>query len=138
MEKRIAYKLLRLRKDGTLSPLFINRKQIIPLNIWLKAESHPTSRFAFRPGWHVTPKPIAPHLSIKGRVWMLVEVYDCEDINRPESQGGTWWLAKNIKVLRQLTEEEMKNAINYETVQNSKVQKNIQKTPCNSKRGMIR
>lgn len=94
-----AYKLVRLRKNGTLGPLFINRRQILPIGEWLIAEDHPTSGYAHRPGWHVTKRKFAPHLSIKGRVWVLVEVKDFEELIRPESQGGVWWLAKWMKIV---------------------------------------
>ena len=97
-----AYKLLRLRKNGTLAPLFINKKQIITVGIWLQAEDHPTKGFAHRKGWHCTLKPIAPHLTTKGRVWYKVEVEGTELYNRPESQGGTWVLAQAMKVLEKL------------------------------------
>ena len=97
-----AYKLIRKMKDGSLSPLFINKKSRIPLNKWLEAESHPTNGFAFRKGWHCTLKPIAPHLSTKNRVWIEVEVEGCELYNRPESQGGTWVLAQQMRVIREL------------------------------------
>jgi hypothetical protein len=50
----IAYKLFRKLKDGSLAPLFINKKTRIPLNKWLDAEPHPTKGFAFRKGWHCT------------------------------------------------------------------------------------
>lgn len=98
----IAYKLIRKLKDGSLSPLFINKKSRIPIGVWLDAEEHPTKGFAFRKGWHCTPKPIAPHLSTKGRIWVEVEIEDTELYNRPESQGGTWVLAQRMKVIREL------------------------------------
>lgn len=94
-----AFKLLRQRRNGTLAPLFINRRQVIPVGEWLQAECHPTRGFAVRPGWHVTPKPVAPHLSLKGRVWMEVEVEGIKELPRPESQGGTWWLAERMRVM---------------------------------------
>lgn len=95
----IAYKLLRKRKDGTLGPLFINARQRIPLLKWLWAEDHPTRGFAHRPGWHCTMKPVAPHLSTEGRVWCKVEIKYATKYQRPESQGGTWVLAKRMRVL---------------------------------------
>lgn len=98
----IAYKLLRKRKNGTLGPLFINRKQIIPMGRWLQAESHPTKGYAVRPGWHTTSKPEAPHLSMKDRVWMKVEIEDYKELRRPSNQGGLWWLANRMKVLGEL------------------------------------
>ena len=97
-----AYKLVRKLKDGNLSPLFINKKSRIQIGIWLDAEEHPTKRFAVRKGWHCTLKPIAPHLSTNGRVWVEVEIEDTELYNRPESQGGTWVLAQRMKVIREL------------------------------------
>lgn len=94
----IAYKLFTLRKDGSLGPLFINKKQRIYENIWLPAEEHKTKGFKFRPGWHVTKEPIAPHLSEKGRVWKKVEILNYIEIKRPKNQGE-WYLAKTMKVL---------------------------------------
>lgn len=100
----IAYKLLKLRKDGTLGPLFINARQRIPVDQWLKAEDHPTKGFAHRPGWHCTFKPEAPHLSLapKGgprRVWCRVEIDgDITVYDRPALQGGSWVLATMMRV----------------------------------------
>lgn len=99
----IAYKLFRQRKDGTLGPLFINRRQVIPVGgDWMPAESHPTKGFAYRPGWHCTYRPHAPHLSTKGRVWAEVHIMETERYERPESQGGDWVLARYMRVLRVL------------------------------------
>lgn len=98
----VAYKLIRKMKDGTLSPLFINKKSRIPLNAWLDAESHPTKGFAYRKGWHCTVKPNAPHLSTKDRIWVEVEVDEFEYYRRPESQGGTWILAQRMRIIGEL------------------------------------
>lgn len=98
-----AYKLIRKMKDGSLSPLFINRKSRIPIGVWLEAEAHPTKGFAFRKGWHCTLEPNAPHLSERDRVWVEIEVDDFEYYDRPESQGGTWVLAQRMKIVRELT-----------------------------------
>ena len=100
----IAYKLMRKRKNNTLGPLFINRKQVISIGEWLQSESHPTKGYAVRPGWHTTSQPEAPHLSMKGRVWAKVEIKDYEKFVRPQSQGGVWWLAKQMKVVGELGE----------------------------------
>jgi hypothetical protein len=93
-----AYKLMRLRKDGTLASLFINKRYVIPINIWLEAEDHPTKGYAHRPGWHCTFEPYAPHLSKKNRVWVEVEVEDYSFFERPENQGGQWILANKMKI----------------------------------------
>ena len=98
--KRIqAFKLLRVRRDGTLGPLFINRQQVIQPGVWMKAEDHPTKGYAHRPGWHAAPAPEAPHLTTKGRVWMIVELADTQPLKRPASQGGTWLLARWMRVI---------------------------------------
>lgn len=98
----IAYKLIRKMKDGSLSPLFINRKSRIPIGEWMESEIHPTKGFSVRKGWHCLPKKNAPHLSEKNRVWVEVEVDNYEFFNRPESQGGTWLLAQRMKIIREL------------------------------------
>lgn len=96
----IAFKLFHVRKNGTLGPLFINRTQIIPLNTWLLAESHRTKGFKFRPGWHVTEKPYALHLTMKDRCWYEVEISDFVEHIRPVNQGGKWLIAQKMKVLK--------------------------------------
>lgn len=95
----IAYKLLRLRKDGTIGSLFINKKQVIPMGKWMDAEDHPKKGYAHRMGWHCTLKTIAPHLSKKGRVWCIVSIKKTKKYKRPESQGGTWVLAQKMKII---------------------------------------
>ena len=69
----IAYKLVRKLKDGSLAPLFINKKQRLPIGEWMQAEDHPTKVYAVRPGWHCLLKPEASRLSKKGRMWVKVE-----------------------------------------------------------------
>ena len=95
----IAFKLFRVRADGTLGPLFINRRQIIPLQTWLLAENHPTPGFAVRPGWHAAPAPYAPHLGMRGRRWYCVALAGVTEHCRPACQGGRWLLAQSMMVL---------------------------------------
>jgi hypothetical protein len=94
-----AWKLFRVRRDGTMGSLFINRRQILEPGRWMKAEPYPTRGYAFRPGWHATAKKSAPHLSKRGRVWREVELSGVQVIERPRGQGGTWYLAKHMKIL---------------------------------------
>lgn len=98
----ILYKLFRVRKDGSIGPLFINKQQVIPIGVWLTAEPHPTHGFAFRPGWHCTVRPSAPHLSMKGRAWFKVQVKRGTVHERPKSQGGSWVLAPEMMVLERV------------------------------------
>lgn len=100
-----AYKLLRILSDGSLYPLFINKRQSTPLNVWLPAECHPTKGFAIRQGWHCCFQPVAPHLkkelaSGEKRVWVECEVEDWQSYDRPESQGGAWILAQRMMLIR--------------------------------------
>ncbi len=101
----IAYKLIRQRKDGSFGPLFINRKQRIPIGKWLQAKCYPTKGYAVRQGWHCTSKPNAPHLSMKGRIWAEVEINDYEEFLRPENQGGLWFIAQQMCVKKILRKE---------------------------------
>lgn len=103
METIEGYKLFR-RHNGELHPLFINRKQIIPVGVWMVAESHPTKGFAVRPGWHATLSPVAPHLKMRlasgeQREWVRVLLRGVTYYARPESQGGQWVLAEELKVI---------------------------------------
>lgn len=95
----MGWKLFRLRKDGSLGPLFINRKQRLYVGETYMAEDHPTKGFAHRPGWHVCAKKEAPHLSKKGRVWAKVQVHGLTFHLRPASQGGLWATAQKMKIL---------------------------------------
>ena len=98
----LGYKLFRKRKDGTYGPLFINRKQRLEMGKTYLSESHPTKGYALRPGWHVCSKPVAPHLSKKDRVWCEVEISHWRTHPRPESQGGLWFTADRMTLVREL------------------------------------
>lgn len=79
----------------------------MPIGEWLKAEFHPTKGFSPRFGWHCTCYPYAPHLSEKDRIWVECEIVHYLTYNRPESQGGIWILAKEIKIIRTLSSIEI-------------------------------
>ena len=100
-DRRIAYKLFRVRQDGSLGPLFINQRQRIVPGVWYDAEDHPTKGYAHRPGWHAGGAPQAPHLSERGRVWFKVEVEDWYAFPRPQHQGTEWIIAKRMRVLEE-------------------------------------
>jgi hypothetical protein len=97
-----AYKLFRVLKDGSISSLFINKKERYPINKWITAKSYPTKGYTIRPYWHCTSKPIAPHLSMKGRSWFEVEMKNYTEMNRPKNQGGLWFLSQEIKIIKQI------------------------------------
>jgi len=99
-----AYKLFHLRKDGTLGSLFIGRKRALPLDVWLIAQSIKTKGYAYRPGWHCTHAPEAPHLKKEpvghNRVWCEVEIRDnINTFKRPKSQGGVWFTAQEMRIV---------------------------------------
>lgn len=104
MDEIQGWKLIRVRKDGTLGTLFINRRQVITPGVWMPAEDHKTKGFEHRPGWHATLERRAPHLketlaSGEKRVWVRVMLRGTRFYNRPESQGGTWVLAEEMMVM---------------------------------------
>lgn len=103
------YKLFRKMKDGSLAPLFINKRQRLEKGVWYEAECHPTNGFAVRQGWHLCTKPVAPHLVLNPkhgnrRVWVEVEFEDYTMYDRPECQGGAWVLANRMKIVKELDE----------------------------------
>ena len=95
----IAYKLMRVRKDGSLGPLFINKSQRIEVGKRYIAEQHDTPGFKSRFGWHCCARPYAPHLSKRDRVWAKVSISVIANHIRPESQGGVWYTARSMRVL---------------------------------------
>jgi hypothetical protein len=66
----------------------------------LPAKKHAIPGFKVRAGWHAAPRPVAPHLSTKGRVWAKVELEDVETLSRPKFQGDVWFIAKKMRVLK--------------------------------------
>lgn len=107
-----AYKLLRKKKDGLLYPLFIHKTFPTPIGEWMQAECFPTKGFAVRKGWHTAILPRAPHLKMElangeKRVWCEVEIEDYELYERPKMQGGTWAIAQQMRVTRELSVHEV-------------------------------
>jgi hypothetical protein len=95
----IAYKLFRLKANGSITSLFANKSRELPIGEWMDAECHPTKDLKVRPYWHCTSELSAPHLSKKGRVWCMVEMDGYVDMARPKSQGGKWYLANRIRII---------------------------------------
>ena len=111
-----AYKLLRIKKDGKLYPLFINKTVETPIGEWLEAELHVTAGFSPRKGYHCCFQPLAPHLKMQlasgeQRVWVECEVEDWESYDRPITQGGAWILAQRMKLIRTLTLDEVEDVL---------------------------
>lgn len=71
-----AYKLLRIKKDGKLYPLYVNTETSTPIGKWIEAEcgelksngkvKSKLGDLAFRPGFHLSNLPYAPHIGRKG------------------------------------------------------------------------
>lgn len=111
-EWKTAYKLMRQLKDGTVHPLFINKREATQFGVPLKAKCYPTNGFAVRQGWHCCFTPYAPHLKTnlangERRVWVEVLVRNYSTYNRPESQGGKWILAQEMVAVKILCENEV-------------------------------
>lgn len=103
-----AYKLFKVRKDGSIGSLFMDAARKLPIGEWLRAEDHNRKGFARRLGWHALANPSAPHLknelaSGEKRAMFEVEIEDYSEFERPENQGGKWFLANRIKILGRLS-----------------------------------
>lgn len=98
-----AYKLFRLKKNGAITSLFINKSIELPIGEWILAHNYPTKGFQVRKGWHSMKKKSAPHLSKKGRIWCEVEILEYQEFKRPKSQGGQWYLSSLLKIKKVLS-----------------------------------
>ena len=94
MKRLISYKQFRIDKSGNLHPLFVSVDQKIPVGEWIVAsEGERTADgkvksklgpLAYRPGWHLSEAPYAPHIGVKENgvvkyqrsdtVWAVCEV----------------------------------------------------------------
>lgn len=100
----IAYKLFKVRKDGSIGSLFINASRRLPVGEWMEAEATKRKGFAFRPGFHCCTAPYAPHLKLnlasgEKRAWYRVEIKDFRTEKKPQNQGGEWLLANKLKII---------------------------------------
>ena len=111
-----AFKLFRVDRSGRLHSLFIGKVVTLPIGQWLRAESIPTKGFAVRPGWHCCSEQVAPHLVISPvggmpRVWAVVEIDGwMNEHDRPASQGGLWFTAERMRIVRVIPREGIKVA----------------------------
>ena len=91
-----AYKQFRIDKSGKLHPLFVFANETIPVGEWIIAKEGPRTEngkvksklgpLSYRPGWHLSEAPFAPHIGVKENgkikymkpdtVWAECEVYD--------------------------------------------------------------
>ena len=94
-----AYKQFRIDKSGNLHPLFVFAGEVIRIGEWLTAKAGDRDQkgkvksklgpLAYRPGWHLSEIPYAPHIGVKENgvvrymkpdtVWAECEVYDKYD-----------------------------------------------------------
>lgn len=82
----------------------------------MQAECYPTKGFAVRKGWHTSHLPKAPHLKMnlasgEVRVWCECEIEDYVEFPRPAQQGGMWFISQRMKIIRELTNEEVENIL---------------------------
>ncbi len=103
-----AYKLVKRRKDGTFGPLYIDCRHHFEIGEWQEAKYDIIKPgYAVRPGWHTCKHMSAPHIKPRpDRYWMKVKVADYIEFERPEGQGGTWFLSKWIKPLNIISKYE--------------------------------
>ncbi len=107
-----AYKIFKKTKSGVYRPAQVPIRSLsvkgYQKGIWYEAEDAQPTNLKNRVGFHATTKPTVPHIKIipDQVVWLEVEIEDFETIQRPESQGGTWYLARYLKIIKELTEED--------------------------------
>lgn len=107
-----AYKIFKKdQKTGLFKPAQVPMRSLsvegYETGVWYEAEDAQPKELKNRVGFHCARKPSVPHIKIiPGKVvWVEVEIDDYELINRPESQGGIWYLARFLKINRELDED---------------------------------
>jgi hypothetical protein len=101
-----AWKLFRLRKDGTLGPLFVDRELVIrPETVYTARQDIRPKTLAYRPGFHCIKHRWAPHIKMRlhngeRRVWCRVVIADYYRDKRPLTQGGMWYVAQNLMITK--------------------------------------
>jgi hypothetical protein len=104
-------KILNLRADGTMSPLFHETKRRFKEGVWepfTATLKHPTKQgrssadLAFRPAFYGGPK--TPQLKMgyssgQYRVKRDVAFRNWTKIKRPKNQGGGWYMAAEMMIL---------------------------------------
>jgi hypothetical protein len=98
MKIKRGYKLFEQDPMGNLYPLFIGKKEVMPIGEWIKAKILPTKGFSVRPGLHIGQICSAPWLmSADGtyksqrskywkRVWVEVEYIADRDYSEEVEQ----------------------------------------------------
>lgn len=107
-EVRTVYKQFKIDKSGNLHPLFVFADEIIPVRKWLVAKEGPRDEkgkvksklgpLAYRPGWHLSEIPYAPHIGVKedgkikymkpDTVWAACVVCDDNDYTEEARERG--------------------------------------------------
>ncbi|MCG5526868.1 hypothetical protein LRF89_06695 [Halorhodospira sp. 9621] len=100
---QLGYKLMRRMGDG-YAPLYFCRSHRYQLGDWQEAVDGGRKRgYAHRPFFHICQAPDAPHIRLRApRVWLLCEFQPHQVFPRPSSQGGDWFLAKWMRLLREV------------------------------------
>ena len=103
-----AYKQFRIDKSGNLHPLFVRSYETIPIDQWVFAKEGTRDKngkvvsrlgpLAYRPGWHLSEAPYAPHIGIKENgkikymrpdtVWAECEYYCYKDYTSEAKMNG--------------------------------------------------
>lgn len=108
-----AYKLFRVRRDGSLGPVIINRGARIPVGEWLECEDHSGKAksygVAVRVGFHACAEPVAPHLTkpskkadADNRTWYAVELEGAVEMHRGVDGGSDWFVARRMRVVERV------------------------------------
>jgi hypothetical protein len=105
-----AYKLMKKisSPEGvSYQSLYIGKPKRYKKRTWYTAEVNPTKGFSLRKGFHCSAKPSAPHIKPKENlVWVKVKIKNHYPFERPDSQGGLWYIAQRMKILKEVSSYE--------------------------------
>lgn len=100
-----AYKLFRVRADGSIGSLLIDTGKRLETGVWYRAEDHrPRWGKTSNPGWHAVMEPNAPHLARKdGRAWYRVDLRGVHPVRKRD--GSIWLRSAEMRIVERVDNE---------------------------------
>ena len=105
------YKIMRVKTDGMLYPIGVNRYRSYNVGEWYDAEHIESRKYKTKKGFYGFEKPSSKRYKEslrrgEKRVWVECETEDCELYYHP-MDGETWMIAQRMKILRALSERDV-------------------------------
>lgn len=107
----LMYKVMRIKSDGMLYSVNVNRNKPYNIDEWVNAEYILTKHYHDRKGFYGFEKPDSKKYKDKlhrgdRRIWVECEVADYEIVYNAHDQVN-WVIAQKMKIIRALSKNEI-------------------------------